>query len=62
MNKIIKAIDEYDNTRIGFTFYGDKNADGNKWFSKYELTNDYESAKNVVKILLPLAVATIRKA
>lgn len=49
VNKIIKAIDEYDNTRVGFTFYGDKNADGNKWFSKYELTNDYESAKNVVK-------------
>lgn len=49
VNKIIKAIDDYDNTRVGFTFYGDKNADGNKWFSKYELTNDLESAKDVVK-------------
>ncbi len=49
INKIINAIDAYDNTRVGFTFYGDKNADGNKWFSKYELTDDFESAKNIVK-------------
>jgi len=49
VNKIIKAIEEYDNTRIGFTFYGDKNSDGNKWFNKYELTNDFEKAKNAIK-------------
>ena len=49
VNKIIKAIDDYDNTRVGFTFYGDKNADGNKWFNKYELTDDFEKAKNVIK-------------
>ena len=49
VNKIIKAIEPFKNTRVGFSLYGDKNADGNKWFNMHELSNDYENAKKVIK-------------
>ncbi len=48
ISKIVSQIKTYENTRVGFVFYGDKNADIGLWFEKYPLTNNYDTLPFII--------------
>jgi len=45
---IIDAIEPFEDARVGFAFYGDKNVDEN-WYHLSRLTNDLSACKDVIK-------------
>ncbi|MFI5171948.1 MAG: T9SS type A sorting domain-containing protein [Chitinophagales bacterium] len=48
INTIIDQVKPYKNTRIGFAFYGDANADKTLWYNFVNLDSDFEKAKTTV--------------
>ncbi len=45
---IIDAIEPFEDARVGFAFYGDKNVDEN-WYHLSKLTDDFSACKEVIK-------------
>ena len=45
---IIEQIAPFENTRVGFAFYGDKNIDKATWYSKVNLSDDFTAAKKII--------------
>ncbi len=45
LGQVINALNEYQNIRLGISFYGDKNSDGVDWFSFRNFEMDYSDAK-----------------
>ncbi|WP_375560668.1 T9SS type A sorting domain-containing protein [Bernardetia sp. OM2101] len=48
LNRIITSIKKYENVRIGIGLYGDKNADGIKWYSFKNFDTELESARKFI--------------
>lgn len=46
--QVIDAIKNYNNVRIAFAFYGDKNADLNEWFSYKSCEGNIDEARIVI--------------
>ncbi len=51
INAIIDQIAAFENTRIGFAFYGDKNADKEAWYNSTPLAGEFTLAKKTVNAL-----------
>lgn len=49
MNTIIDALKPFDNSRVGFAFYGDKYADTSAWYSIIPLNNDFTACKEIIR-------------
>lgn len=45
---IIEQIAPFENTRVGFAFYGDINIDKATWYSKVNLSDDFTAAKKII--------------
>jgi hypothetical protein len=48
LTQIVDALNKYDRIRLGIALYGDKNVDGNEWYSFKNFENDYTGAKNFI--------------
>ncbi|MBK7566329.1 MAG: T9SS type A sorting domain-containing protein [Bacteroidetes bacterium] len=48
INKIINALENFKDVKVGFTFYADKNTDGGRWFKMHKLDKDLNVAKHII--------------
>ncbi len=48
INKIINALDNFKDVKVGFTFYADKNTDGARWFKMHKLSKDLDEARYIM--------------
>jgi hypothetical protein len=49
LKQIVQSIEKHRNVRIGVALYGDKNSDGNSWYSFKNFETNYELVKDFIE-------------